>query len=292
MICTLKRFMGFCSKRRIQLKPNFAYLMSSVAVLAVLSMLSIAVGAQEGKPIVGNGRQTPLPPGGPAPRLGDGHVDFSGVWYPGPYGMVGSGSGGEKRAKDPPVPFQPWAAAKIKAMTPTELQLAQTRVVCAPLGIPGIWVFFEFPFQLVQVPGVLVQLVETNHDWSLVHTDGRSHQKDPDPAFNGDAVGHWEGDTLVIDVIAIDEHTWNNRAGWFHSDQDHVIERISRPSTNYLTYQYTIEDPKVLTKPWTSAPKTFSLGRKDEDLLEYYCTNNQEPEQLGKLRSLESGGKK
>src|ERR1700751_987325 len=125
--------MGFCSKRRIQVKPNFAYLMSSVAVLAVLSMLSIAVGAQEGKPIVGDGRQTPLPPGGPAPRLVDGHVAFSGVWYPGPYGMVGSGSGGEKRAKDPPVPFQPWAAAKIKAMTPTELQLAQTRVVCAPL---------------------------------------------------------------------------------------------------------------------------------------------------------------
>ena len=272
------------------MKQCFSHLVTAIVVLAALSVLSIAVGAQGEKPIVGNGRQTPLPPGGAPPRSSDGHVDLSGIWYPGPYGMVGSDPG--EKVKDPPVPFQPWAAAKIKAMTPTELQLNLTRIECAPLGVPGNWILFAFPFQFVQGPGVLVQLVETNHDWRLVHTDGRPHQKDPDPTFDGDGVGHWEGDTLVIDVIALNEHTWNNKAGWFHSDQEHVIERISRSSMNYLTYQYTIEDSKVLTKPWTSSPKTFSLGRKNEDLFEFYCSNNQEPEELGKLKSIESGGKK
>ena len=73
---------------------------------------------------------------------------------------------------------------------------------------------------------------------------------------------------LVIDVIAIDERTWNNFIGWFHSDQEHVIERLSRPSENGLIYQVTIEDPKVLTQPWTSEPHQGSLHH--EDLEKYH----------------------
>ena len=275
-----------------KMKRYVGSLMKAAAAMAVLCMFSMVAAAQDGKEIVGNGRQKPLPPGGPAPRLADGHVDLSGVWFTGVYGMLGSDGGGQGPLKEAPIPFQPWAAAKIKALTPTQLQLQQARVNCLPMGIPGLWMFSEFPFQLVQQPGVLIQLVETNNAWRLVHLDGRPHQKDPDPGFNGDAVGHWEGDTLVIDVIAIDERTFNNTAGWFHSDQEHVIERLSRPSMNYLTYQYTIEDPKVLTKPWTSAPRMYTLGSKDDDLLEYYCTNNQELEQFKKLQSQESDGKK
>jgi hypothetical protein len=64
----------------------------------------------------------------------------------------------------------------------------------------------------------------------------------------------------VIDTIGIDERTRNNNLGWFHSDQEHVIERITRPSLNYLVYQVTIEDPKVLMKPWTSATHRYSLS--------------------------------
>ena len=274
------------------MKLKSGLFIKSIALGAVFCALSMVAGAQEGQEIVGNGRQKPLPPGGPAPRLADGHVDFAGVWYTGIYGMLGSNGGGQGPLTEAPIPFQPWAAAKIKALTPTQLQLEQARVNCTPMGVPGLWMFSEFPFQFVQLPGVLVQLIETNNAWRLVHTDGRSHQKDPDPSFNGDAVGHWEGDTLVIDVIAIDERTFNNTIGWFHSDQEHVIEHISRPSMNYLTYQYTIEDPKVLTKRWTSAPRMYSLGPKGDDLLEYYCTNNQELEQFKKLQSQESGATK
>ena len=89
----------------------------------------------------------------------------------------------------------------------------------------------------------------------------------------------------VIDTISIDERTWINQTGWFHSDQAHVIERVRRPSMNYLEYQYTVEDPKVLTKPWTSAWRTYSLG--SEDLTENFCTNNENVEQLEKLSQAE-----
>jgi len=147
-----------------------------------------------------------------------------------------------------------------------------------------------YPIQLIQTPGQLVQLDELNNNWRVVPLDGHPHTKDADPTFNGEGIGHWEEDTLVIDVTAIDERTWNNFTGWFHSDQEHVIERISRPSMNYLTVQITIEDPKVLTKPWTSAPRTWTLGH--EDLLEYYCTNNQDVEQYKSLKAKETGGEK
>jgi hypothetical protein len=103
-------------------------------------------------------------------------------------------------------------------------------------------------------------------------------------------VAHWEGDTLVIDSISFDERTWVERNGWFHSDELHVIERLRRPSLNYLEYQSTAEDPKVLTKPWTSAWRTFSLGK--EDLIENFCTNNENVEQLRKLTLQEAAGKK
>ncbi len=134
----------------------------------------------------------------------------------------------------------------------------------------------------MQTRDELIELNELNTNFRVVHTDGRPHGKDPDATFNGDATAHWEGDALVIDVIAIDERTWNDFLGWFHSDQEHVIERLTRPSENYLVYQVTIEDPKVLTKPWTSAPRQWSLSH--EDLEEYYCTNNQEVQQYESLR--------
>jgi hypothetical protein len=136
--------------------------------------------------------------------------------------------------------------------------------------------------QIDTKPGQLIHLIENNNRWRVVHTDGRPHKKpeDLEPLFNGDETARWEGDMLVIDSISIDERTWI-RDGWFHSDQLHVIERLRRPSLNYLEYQFTIEDPKVLTKPWTSAWITLSLGH--EDLTENFCTRNENVEQLRKL---------
>ena len=278
-----------------------SYRISAAALLVFMGMAAMPAGSQEGQggktPDTGAVKSKPqgAPKGGPAPRTTDGHPDLSGVWFPGTAGGFTFNTAlrrqfNAKETPEEPPPFQPWAAAKIKAMTATDYELGRASVNCLPRGVPGMFLIDPYPFQLVQTPGLFIQLDELNNNWRVVHTDGRAHNPEPDPQFNGDEVGHWEGDTLVIDVIGLDERTWNNFTGWFHSDQEHVIERITRPSMNYLVYQVTIEDPKVLTKPWTSVPRVWTLGH--EDLLEYFCTNNQDVEQYKSLKSKESNGNK
>lgn len=239
-----------------------------------------------------------LPPGGAAPRTADGHPDLSGVWFPGKLGredLTAEGSP-ERLQFDPKAtpeekpPYQPWAAEKVKKLSTLDAEIVRPSVNCMPRGVPGMFVTNPYPIKIVLTKDEFIQLDELNNNFRVIPADGRAHTKDPDPAFNGEGVAHWDGDTLVIDTIAIDERTWNNFTGWFHSDQEHVVERITRPSMNYLTYQVTIEDPKVLTKPWTSAPRTWSLGH--EALQEYYCTNNREEEGLKALRDLTESPKK
>jgi hypothetical protein len=257
-------------------------------MLAAMCALSIAAGAQEqDKKFVearGSVKPVPLPPGGPAPRMSDGHVDLSGVWFSGPTGKANAWSVvPDAPLKEDPIPFQPAAAATIRGMSRTERELNSPGVKCTPVGTPGMWTINPYPHQLITRPGLYVHLIESDNAWNVVHTDGRPHKgkEDLEPLYNGDQTARWEGDTLVIDTISLDERTWINQSGWFHSDQAHVIERLRRPSMNYLEYQYTVEDPKVLTKPWTSAWRTYSLG--SEDLTENFCTNNENVEQLEKL---------
>jgi hypothetical protein len=254
-------------------------------ILAALCMISSPAAAQN------RGKATPVPKGGPVPRTADGHPDLSGVWFPGTAGGYTSDRAlrsqfDPKATPEEPPPFQPWAAAKVKAMSGTDYELGRASVNCLPRGVPGMFLINPYPIQLVQTPGQLVQLDELNNNFRVIPTAGRPHDPDPDPGFNGDETAHWEGDTLVVDTIAIDERTWNNFAGWFHSDQEHVIERISRPDVNHLVVQVTIEDPKVLTKPWTSAPRVWSLGH--EKLQEYFCTNNQDVDQYKALKDKET----
>ena len=276
--------------------------MRSIGVtLAGICALSVALVAQQrqqpaqqpqpDKTFVearGSVKPVPLPPGGPPPRMSDGHVDLSGVWFSGPTGKANAWSTvPDEPLKEDPVPFRPEAAAKIRGMSRTERELNSPGVKCTPVGTPGMWTINPYPHQLITKPGLYVHLIESDNAWNVVHTDGRPHKKadDLEPLYNGDQTAHWEGDTLVIDTISIDERTWINQTGWFHSDQAHVIERVRRPSMNYLEYQYTVEDPKVLTKPWTSAWRTYSLGT--EDLTENFCTNNENVEQLRKLNQAE-----
>ena len=95
-------------------------------------------------------------------------------------------------------------------MTPVDLELVRPSVNCLPRGTPGMSLLNPYPIQLVQTRDELIELNELNTNFRVIHTDGRPHAKNPDPTFVGDATAHWEGDMLVIDVIAIDERTWNN----------------------------------------------------------------------------------
>ena len=243
-----------------------------------------------------------LPPGGPAPRLADGHVDLSGRYYP--------NSGGRMLEEAYPVDktlmrqfdakvtpetqpvFKPGMAEKYKSPVPYG--------ECDQAGTPSsitMQANQHGPIQFMQVPGMLTILVEYPLTVRMIHTDGRPHEKDPDPTFNGDSTAHWEGDTLVVDVVGIDTRLRNIAVGfigesgaWFHSDQEHIIERFTRTSKNYLTYQVTIEDPLALEKPWTSAPRTWSLSQDpDDNWQEYFCTHNEEPEEYKKLGSPKLG---
>ena len=273
------------------MKLTVGVLVSALAMVAPLSMAAAAQQRQQqqqpDKQFIearGSVKPVPPPPGGAAPRMSDGHVDLSGVWFSGPTGKANAWSVvPDTPLKEDPVPFQPAAAAKIRSMTRTERELKSPGVTCQPVGTPGMWTINPYPHQIVMKPDLYVHLIESDNAWSVVHTDGRPHKKpeDLEPLYNGDQTAHWEGDTLVIDTISIDERTWINQSGWFHSDQAHVIERVRRPSMNYLEYQYTVEDPKVLTRPWTSAWRTYSLG--SEDLTENFCTNNENVDQLEKL---------
>jgi hypothetical protein len=235
-----------------------------------------------------------LPPGGPPPRTADGHVDLSGRWYPNSAGKMLQFAypvdGAALLQFDPKVTpeeaptFKPGMAAKYKRPVPYG--------ECDQPGTPSTTLeqlSQHAPMELYQVRGKLVMLDEYPMDIRIIRTDGRPHSKDPDPTFNGDSVAHWEGDTLVIDVIAIDERLANGvGAGmvggpWFHSDQEHVIERLTRPSKNYLIYQVTIEDPVVLAKTWKSAPRRWSLADSQDDWGEVFCTHNEEPSEIKKI---------
>jgi hypothetical protein len=149
--------------------------------------------------------------------------------------------------------------------------------------------------ELIQTPGRLAVLYEYPLDVRMIYTNGRAHPKDPDPTFNGDSAAHWEGDTLVVDVIAIDERlriiTGAGATGWFPSDQEHMVERFSRPSKNFLIYQVTIEDPVVLAKPWKSAPRRWSLADPNDEWGEVFCTRNEEPAEYKSITEHEAKAK-
>src|SRR5258705_13263767 len=157
-------------------QPHFRHLVACMAAMMLLCVCALHAGAQD----------TPytikvMPPGGPAPRLADGHPDFTGHWFPNGAGQGVSGRFGvdpaAMRTFDPKVTpeerpaFQPWAAAKIKAMTPTELELSKSSVNCMPRGVPAIWLQNPYTTLMIHKPGLLAQLYEVLNNWRVIHLD-------------------------------------------------------------------------------------------------------------------------
>ena len=280
-------------------------LMQVFGVVAAVALATGAVSAQRGgrgsanadqpqKPLVeaiGTTDPGPLPSGGAAPRMTDGHPDLSGIWFAGVIGRPSAWSRTKpERIVEEPVPLKPEVTAKFKAMTRAQIEAADPTVNCLPRGVPGMFTMNPHPTELFTMPGTFIQLVEAGNQWRRIHTDHRVHPKYPDPLFNGNPSAWWDGDTLVIDTVGFDERTWVANA-WPHSENMHVIERLRRPSKNYLEYQFTVEDAAFMTKPWTSGWRKFSLGQDDDTLLENYCTNEQNSEQFRILSDQEKSGK-
>ncbi len=134
--------------------------------------------------------------------------------------------------------------------------------------------YLDFPFQIFQTPKIVTMAFEWELDYRLIYTDGTPHPTDID-SWMGDSRGHWEGDTLVVDVGNINDKTWFDMAGDFHSDALHVVERYHMTDHDTIEYQATIEDSKVFTKPWTI---NIALRRRIDRnrLFEYSCESELE----------------
>jgi len=136
-----------------------------------------------------------------------------------------------------------------------------TAFLCAPVGLPRIGA----PIRIVQTPTEVVLLYNNRNTWRVVPTDGRPHGKedDRDQTYLGDSVGHWEGDTLVVEAVGFNDETWLSNVatapGWFHTTDMRVVERFRREG-NTLYYGYTVYDPEVLAEPWTVGPRPIQLN--------------------------------
>ena len=267
--------------------------LACAAMLAIAGVLPLSSQAQDGQETEYS--ITVMPPGGPPPRLPNGKPDLTGLWLPNSAGQGVSGRFGvdpaARRQFDPeltpeePPSFQPAAAERIAAMTPLELELSKSSVNCMPRGVPAIWLQNPYGTMLVHKPGLFAQLFEVLNNFRVIHTDGRPIPEYPELLFHGNSTAHWEGDTLVVESTDFDERTYILPNGWFHSDELRVIERYSRPSMNYLIVEVTVDDPKVLTEPWTSAPRRWTPTT--DNINEFYCTNNRDLEELERLREIE-----
>jgi hypothetical protein len=225
----------------------------------------------------------------PTPRMSDGHPDLSGVYFPGPmdpdkYALGALNGPNRKFAREFEKPsFQSWVLEKAKLMGP-DLERADPEIGCAPPGGPGFFYKGNYAIKMMQTPKELVILSEIFTTYRVIYTDGRHHSKleDIDPLYMGEAIGHWEGDTLAVDTIGVDTHTWV--AGllarpFFASDVAHYTETFRRPNLNHFLYQFTLDDPKVLTKPFTSPLATYSYS-SHKPITEYYCTYNPDIDSL------------
>jgi hypothetical protein len=234
-----------------------------------------------------------------APRTPDGKPDLNGIWQamneanydleghtakpamalrPGPYGpvpaapvlalgavgavppSVGVVEGGE-------IPYKPEALAKKKQNQENWLT-SDPEIKCYLPGVPRA-TYIPQPFKILQ---------STSQFFIAYQYAGavrNVYLKDPGPApidsWMGQSVGHWEGETFVIDVTGMNEETWFDRAGNFHSDALHVVERYTRTSPDVIAYEATIDDPKVFTRPWKISMPLYRRQEKNAQLLEFKC---------------------
>ena len=135
-------------------------------------------------------------------------------------------------------------------------------------GVPRI-MFMPFPFQIFQTPNYLTMVFEYDRGARIILTNGTPHPKGPINWWMGDSRGHWEGDTLVVDVVHFTDETWLDRAGNFHSAQLHLVERFTLTGPDHMNYEVTVEDPQVFTRPWTMRTVLYRRKEPDVRVLDY-----------------------
>ncbi len=222
---------------------------------------------------------------GKIPRMPDGKPNLNGIWQavntanwdlvdhaarPGPVvalGAEGAEPGGPGVVEGGGIPYLPLAKEQKKANFEHRLS-ADPEVKCFLPGVPRA-TYMPYPFQIFHSNSAIFFAYE--YDGAVRNI----YLKDPGAApintWMGQSVGHWEGDTLVVDVTGLDERTWFDRAGDFHSDALHVIERYTPLGPNVLSYEATIEDPKVFSRPWKIRMPLYRHVEENARLVEFKC---------------------
>jgi hypothetical protein len=199
-----------------------------------------------------------------------------GVWSQFPrIGSRSAGEGGFVFSKEEP-PMTPWALEKYKSTKAPHTggytgESDDTTLKCYPPGVPRIYLF-NFPMEILVVPGRVLIVHEFGHFIRQIWTDGRPHPQNLNPGWMGDSIGKWEGNTLVVDTIGFNDKTWLDQVGHPHTEDLHLVERIHRTAPDMLQIDFTFDDPKAYTRPWTGT-KLFKL-HKDWQISEYICEDN------------------
>ncbi len=256
---------------------KFGLTMNSVGLGLAILMVSVnAFGqaVQYGPPgtnYVVEAARYPNAAAKPTPHMADGHPDLNGVWHHffgglvskvgdrsfaldfgkslGPATASAGGAPPPRAQPDPEPEYKKEYREKVKFLN--ENQVKEDRTLhCLPPGVPRLGP----PQQIVHAPKQAVFLYAdlTGNHWRVIPLDGRPHGTDPEAEAtnNGDSVGHWEGDTLVVDVTRTSDENWLADNGLLHSNKLHVVERLRRVGDT-IQYQMTADDPQVLMKPWT-----------------------------------------
>ena len=188
------------------------------------------------------------------PRMPDGKPDFSGMWdNPKVPGGRGAATVFDRSKM---APFKPGGEALFYEPRSGDPRKDEPRAFCMPSGFPSAFLG-PYPVQIIQTPQYLVMATEFMNVTRIIPLDGRPHKKDIEPTFYGEPVGHWEGETLVIEARnykrwSLDDWYYQNPKEYrMHSEELHTIERLRRTDANTIAYQFTVDDPKIFTKPWS-----------------------------------------
>jgi hypothetical protein len=246
-----------------------------MAMAAALVMLSgaVSVQAQSGvQPSKGavKSELVAVPPGGPVPRALDGKPSLSGVWDVPYVPDMSRGIGALPFTAAGEAEWKAYDAAKFD-YTGHCLPMGWTRQMNAPM-----------PLEIMQEPNRIAILFEAWNTFKVIPTDGREHPTNLDPTWLGNSVGHWEGDTLVVDSIGFNDKTRLDTIGHPHSDRMHIVERLTRTDAMHLAYEVTIDDPKTYSKPFTNK-RTLTL-RPGWELMEYSCEENNKDANEGHIK--------
>jgi hypothetical protein len=244
-----------------------------------------------------------------APRLkGTNNPDLNGLWQslnegnwdiqahaaqagPPQFGALFAEPAGAGIVEGNDIPYQPWALAKKKENFANRLvRVKADDVRMEPLDpeakcyLPGVprATYMPLPFQIIQGNNKIIMAYEFAGASRIIHLD--KTEAAPIDSYMGWSTGRWDGDTLVVDVTGLNDKTWFDRAGNFHSDAMHVIERYTPVSADVIQYEATIDDPKVFTRPWKMNFPLYRRLDKNAQFLEFKCVPFSEELLYGHLR--------